>query len=68
MPDFVYQLGCGDGVVQANEYCDDGGNTNFNDGCNPSCQQTIIGQCGIQDGQLIPDYTNDGALLTPDSD
>jgi cysteine-rich repeat protein len=35
---------CGDGIIQAGEDCDDG-NTNFKDGCSPSCQIEPGAQC-----------------------
>ncbi len=53
---------CGDGILQLGETCDDG-NSNFFDGCAPSCEtETIFSFFGIAAGGSI-DITIDGIAL-----
>jgi cysteine-rich repeat protein len=62
----VLDDGCGDGVVQAEEECDDGNQTN-GDGCDLNCTFTACGN-----GELSPDEvcddgnTNDGDSCSAD--
>jgi cysteine-rich repeat protein len=54
--------GCGDGVLDAGEQCDDG-NTAAGDGCSPTCQLEVSPTCGdgvvdLQNGEQCDDGNN----------
>ena len=49
-----YNPGCGNGVKDAGEQCDDG-NTNNNDGCSATCKIEYCGDCIKQTGEQCDD-------------
>jgi cysteine-rich repeat protein len=57
--------GCGDGILQDGEQCDDG-NTDSGDGCSSSCQIEICFRCPEPPGQPCIDYCQCGnGILDP---